>query len=126
MFEKDEKFDETDNVLFIKLKGNVSIENILQSADELEQNKTLPRVLRIIEDARDANVKLSVRELHLIEQKIRIVAKNFDSIRHAVIHSTPINTALSFMMSDMIKSSNYNLKVFSTMEGAKDWVKLFV
>jgi len=117
-------FDEKENILYTKVSGIVHLEDMFKSAEYLATDRSLPRILRIVEDAREAKVSFSENELHLLARKIEIAADNFISIRHAVIHSCPMNTAFSILISEMIKRENYYLKVFSTMEGAKDWVKI--
>ena len=120
---KEMRFDEIDNILYTKSIGMVNLEDMLKNLDNLSHDTVLPKHLKVVEDAREAIVTFSESELHLLAAKLELVADNFNLIKHAVVHSSPMNTALSILVSGMVKRENYYLKVFSTLEGAINWVR---
>ena len=121
---KETRFDENENILYTKVTGIAHLEDMLKGLEKLAEDKILPRTLKIVEDARVAKVTFSENDLHLLVEKIEIAADNFKLIRHAVIHSDPMNTALTILVGNLVKRENYHLKVFSTLEAAREWVRI--
>jgi len=95
---------------------------MLEAIDYCLNNKELPRNLLILEDARLANPEFSPQDLSRIAEKQKKLFPLYQSVRHAVIHNTPENTALAMVFEQKHISPAYKLKVFSTEEGALIWL----
>jgi len=115
-------FDKSGLLLFVKNNSDVKLEDLLNSSDYLINDKTLPRDLRIIEDARSSKVKFSFTDLNILIEKTHEVSIQYTRIRHAVIHDSPKNTALALLFQRKNTSKNYYLGVFSTEEAALNWL----
>lgn len=109
-------------VLFVKSAKKVSYHEMYSGLEFLEKNDKLPRDLRIVEDATGSEAGFTNEEIDRLIDKIHRVAGLYRSIKHAVIHDDPVNTAFAFMVNNKNKSNNYNIKVFSSKEGAIKWV----
>jgi hypothetical protein len=53
---------------------------------------------------------------------MKTVAKEFNSIKHAVIHNSPKNTAFAMLMERKEITCNYQIAVFSIEVGALNWL----
>ena len=118
------KYDESEETLFITVSGTFGINQMFKAIDSFADENSLPRKLRILEDARYSNVTLTEEELQLIIERLKSHLYKFNFIRHAVIHLDPVNTAFAMLVSDRLSSRNYVLKVFSTKEYALHWLHL--
>ena len=96
---------------------------MMGAIDYCLDNEELPRNLLILEDARLARPEFSPEDLSRIAEKQKKLFPLYHSIRHAVIHNTPENTALAMVFEQKYISPAYKLKVFSTEEGALIWLK---
>jgi hypothetical protein len=78
---------------------------------------------KLILDFRKAKYNSSVASLSKIYEHQQARKRYFTSIREAVVTTSPLETALGFIYSKLCSnSSNYQFKVFSTMEGALGWL----
>lgn len=116
-------YDHQEGILFIKVSGTVSFEDMTGSLSILSENDKLSRNLLIIEDAREARISFTERQIPELISQIRQVEKKYHSIHHAVIHTDPINTALALLLSRQLTTRIYSLEVFSTETGARLWLK---
>jgi hypothetical protein len=114
--------DDKGLLLFAKDDAIVSLKDMLYGLDYLEMNDSLPRNLRLLEDSTNVTVTFVVNDLDKILKRIHEVSEKYESIRHAVLHDSPVNTAYAFMMEKYIRDNRYKLKVFSTMSAAMAWL----
>jgi hypothetical protein len=121
----DSRFDEDERILYAISYGRVTLDEMLLQIEEYKSNDLLPRDLSILEDASNAKPVFSAAEFPLLIKKIEEALPMYNSIRHAVIHVDPVNTAYSLMFEKDIQFRNYQLKVFSTTEAAKSWLQVF-
>ncbi len=118
------KFNETDEILFITVSGTFGIYHMFKAIDSFADDNSLPRKLRILEDARYSNVTFTEEEIQLIIERLKSHLFKFDSIRHALIHLDPVNTAFAMLVGDRLSGGNYILKVFSDEDYAIHWLHL--
>lgn len=115
-------FNSGEQILYVSQKGEVNFNDMLDKVEFLKSAEALPRKLRILEDALDSVSQISYDEIVLIAKKIDQMSEMYDYIRHAVIHNTPTNIAFSILTKEFIKSPKYDLRVFSNLELAKNWL----
>jgi hypothetical protein len=118
----EERSDELGLFLFVKSDTKVGIENMLKGLEFLKENSSLPRRLRILEDATHVNVNFDKNDFERIYNKLQEVSQNYISIRHAVIQDSPENTALAILLCKKLKFDNYTLGIFSSEQGATEWI----
>ena len=116
-------YDNEEGVLSIKVSGIVSFEDMTGSLNLLCENDMLSRNLKILEDAREARITFTEKQIPALIEMVRKVEKKYESIHHAVIHTDPINTALALLMNRHLGPGAYELEVFSTESGARLWLK---
>ena len=118
----EEKSDKFGSYLFSKKDSKVDIESMLKGLDFLDINKSLPKRLRILEDATNVKVTFDKKDIERILDRLKEVSRKYISIRHAVVQNSPENTALAILLCKRLKSDIYKLGVFSTKQGALEWL----
>ncbi len=101
----------------------VSLQDMFDSIEFMANNHELPRNLKILEDACGTQVTFTAQELKLIGDKLMILTPRFDTIHHAVVHDSPINTVYGMMLSKNYLPKNYILEIFATREAGFNWLK---
>ncbi len=114
--------DKKGTILFVKSKEIVSKEDMLQGLDFLLKNTKLPESIRILEDAIESEVTFTIKDVPSFIEKLRIVSQRFLSIKHAVIHKSPKNTALAMLIDSYNLEPIYKLGVFTTQNAALNWL----
>jgi hypothetical protein len=118
-----EKRIDTNGVfLWVRTNTMISVENMFSSIDYLITEISLPRRLRILEDATDTVVSFSIRDFEALAEKLKEVTERYIEVRHAVIHNSPKNTAFTLHFKNNFLNKGYNLEVFSTLEAATYWL----
>ena len=120
----DYTFNKSEGILLITVRGTFGINHMFKAIDSFSNDSSLPRDLKILEDARFSNVTLTEDELHLIIERLKSHLFKFNSIRHAVIHLDPVNTAFASLVAERLSGGNYFLKVFSNEEYALHWLNI--
>ena len=115
-------FNKATGILHSESYGEVSIQGMLDVLEYLKTNLELPRNLLILEDARQAHPKFHVKDLIQVGEKVKEIVPLYQTIKHAVIHVTPTNTVYAMMFAQKHAPSNYQMEVFSTEEGATEWL----
>lgn len=117
-------FDPADGILYTRSAGVADLEAMLQGLNSIASNTLLPRNLRILEDGIGAMVNFPASEIPVLVSALEQVLVEYASIRHAVVHSDPTNTAFAILIDHQMKNEKYVLNVFSTFEAARNWVML--
>lgn len=118
-------FNESEGILYMKVWGIMSLEEMLTRTDHYRKYLKFTRNLRIFEDARQAKAGFDKDGLMLLSKKLRTVVDEFDAIRHAVLHSDPTATAFAMINSNISNSEKYQMMVFSSEKLARDWLDSF-
>jgi hypothetical protein len=120
MIEK--KFDDKGFYLFIKSNPIVTLENMLNGLEYLQKDTTLPRDLRIFEDATNVEVTFDISVVDLLQEKMQEISQKYNSIRHAVIHNSPKNTAFAMLIGQNKIVDKYQVEIFYTEQAAYKWL----
>ena len=99
-------FNKSEGILLITVSGTFGINHMFKAIDSF------------------SNVTLTEDELHLIIERLKSHLFKFNSIRHAVIHLDPVNTAFASLVAERLSGGNYFLKVFSNEEYALHWLNI--
>jgi hypothetical protein len=117
-------YDSDFQILFVGTDKKITLEDMFSQLEELKNNEDLPRDLKILEDSRLSSVDFNENDLPKLAKSLTEVLGKYKSFRHAVLLDNPIQTAYAIMMSNLVKNPKYNLKVFSTVEAAKEWLTI--
>jgi hypothetical protein len=116
------KFDDKGFYLFIKSNPIVTLENMLNGLEYLQKDTTLPRDLRIFEDATNVEVTFDISVVDLLQEKMQEISQKYNSIRHAVIHNSPKNTAFAMLIGQNKIVDKYQVEIFYTEQAAYKWL----
>ena len=118
----DKKVDKEGVILHVKSNVIVKLENMLIGLEYLKKDKTLPRNLRIFEDATNSEVAFNKNDIDILIKKMHEVVQEYNTIRHAVLHDSPKGTAFAMLIERNKIDTNYMLKSFSTTNAASVWL----
>jgi len=88
----------------------------------IRKDNTLPRNLKILTDATSASYNLSRSEISEMLNILINQIKPYQSVKTALIHEKPVETALSLLVDNDKPITGYEHKVFSTREAALKWL----
>ncbi len=118
----EKRYDHQTGVLHIKSSGGIDIEEMLSEVMQIKQYLPFTKELKILEDAREATAAFTVQELKKLLMTVEEHLKEFNLVKHAVIHTDALATAYAMMTSQIMSTSKYKLKSFSTEAAALGWL----
>ena len=120
-----ETFNSTEGYLESNWTGDVSVQEIVAYIRRTKENRDYPRKLKILSNALDASINLSIDDLKLISGENKESLKNYDSITDAFVVQEAIVAALSTMYMKISQVRDYRFKIFSTKQAAEHWLSVF-
>lgn len=117
-----ETFNSTEGYLESTWSGHVDLQEIVAYIRRLKENTDYPRKLKILTNALDARIYLSMDELQIISGETKKTLKNYNSIMDAFFVQEAIVAALSTMYMKMSQMKNYGFRIFSSKEAAEHWL----
>lgn len=119
---KDTDKNSSEEYLYFQSPAELDIDAMYAGIEHIKTSQEYPRDLRILEDATGVESKIKIEDIDAILVKMYDAAENYNSIKHAVVHDKPGNTAIALLFEHYIENSKYDLKVFSTEDAAKKWL----
>jgi len=119
-------FNLTTGILETSFEQNVELKEITNYIQSTKLNKSYPRVLKIMTDARDANFSISIDDLEIIMEENKKSLEQYDKIIDAIIVNTPEITAISMLYKEFEDNEKYFFNIFSTKEAAHIWLNSFL
>ena len=116
-------FNHQTGILDSKFEGDVTLKEIVDYIVATKENKSYPRLLKILTDATKANMNFSASDLSVIVNENNKSIEKYNFIIDAIVIESPKETALSFLYQEIAKNKKYKFQVFSTREAAKEWLK---
>lgn len=115
-------FNKEMQILEVNYIGNVTFEDLMEYGEMMRNNKSFPRELKIITDASSASYQLEPEDIAKLLKALREQVKPFNTVKNAVLHQKPKETAMSFLVENDGPIPNYKHNVFSTREAALAWL----
>ncbi|MDA3930692.1 MAG: hypothetical protein PF541_17225 [Prolixibacteraceae bacterium] len=103
-------------------RKNISVASIKEGFRLIKNNKSFPRKLNILIDARETKLDFDIKNVQEIVTESSEAVRSFKMFKEAIILNRPKDTALATLISLGIKQINYRLGVFSTREAAINWL----
>lgn len=119
------EFDESQGILKSKFEGVVKTEEIVEYINASIHEDSLPKVLKILSDARNAEFDLMPKDLSSITEANKNALKRYDGIVDAFVLMNPYHTALSILYQQLSEDSKYSFAIFSTTDAAVKWLNSF-
>ena len=116
--------DKEQNLLKVTYSGTIHAQDLVQFGKMISKDVSIPRKIRILTDGRDAKMCMSQKDLPEITEALAENLKEFDFVKAAYIYDKPRETALSLLVDHTVKNTNYEHRVFSTVEAAIFWLNL--
>ncbi len=118
------KFNKKTGFVETTLEGKISVKDITDYIISLSKDKKLPKKLKIISDAVNAEFAndATPEDLYKIVEANKISLSVRDYICDAFIISSPIETAMGQLYAEFSKAENYFFNIFSTKKAATDWL----
>ncbi|MEI6243116.1 MAG: hypothetical protein WCP39_06905 [Chlamydiota bacterium] len=115
-------FDPSNNTLVVVLSGEIAFDEVFDWIKTVTPARVPVRKLKMLSDGSEAKYSFSKKQVQQSDIAITELTGRFETIKNAVIHITPIETAFSFLARDAIKYQNYLQQTFSTKEAALEWL----
>lgn len=115
-------FNEETEIMHVYYSENIRVEEVLESDKAIFTDKSLPRDLKILEDAREASYELTVTDNQLILNQARSLIINFYSVLSAFVQDKPLETAINIDYQYSNDLPNFKYRVFTEVEAALNWL----
>jgi hypothetical protein len=109
-------------ILEVTYKDDICIKDLLEYGEMIKKNRTYPRNLKILTDATFAKYILEPTDVNLMLKALKEQIQPYESVKSAVFHNKPRETAISHLVNLWGPIPNYQHKVFSTKEAALLWL----
>jgi len=116
------EFDHDTGILNSRFKDFVTLNEIIDYIDSTKLNRSYPRKLKIITDARGADFSFTPDDLPKIVEANNSSMEQYDFIIDAIITDDSKTTAISMLYQEFSRVPNYRFKVFSTRDAAINWL----
>ncbi|RLD66422.1 MAG: hypothetical protein DRI95_06780 [Bacteroidetes bacterium] len=116
------KFDSKKGTLHSKFEGKVTLKEIVDYIVATKENKSYPRVLKILTNATHADMVFSPEDLAIIVEENYKSLEKYEYIIDAIVISSPKETAFSVLYQELAKTKKYLFQVFSTDKAAIEWL----
>lgn len=118
------EFDHQSGFLNSKFECEVILKEIIDYIDATKNNKSLPRVLKILTDSTKAIFCIAPNDLSKIVGANNQSLEQYDYIIDAIVLNRPKETALSILYQELAKNKKYFFNVFSTQKAAIEWLSI--
>lgn len=116
-------FNKKTGILDSKFEGEVDLNEIVEYIRKTKENKSYPRVLKILTDATKSDMNLAFDDLEIIVTENYKSIEQYDCIIDAIVIETPKETAISMLYQELAKTGKYKFNIFSTRKAAIHWLK---
>jgi len=117
-----ELFNDESGYLESNWTGAITLQEVVSYIRRVKENFNYPRKLKILTSAVEAQVALSIDDLTVISDENKESLKNYESVSDAFVVDQAIAAALTIMYQKVSAVRNYNFKVFSSKEAARNWL----
>ncbi len=112
-------------VLQTKTGGDLSIEEILGHYDEIRQNDTYPRDLKVMIDCRSTRLAVRLDDVTRIVEAAKSTIPRYKRLREAILITAPYETVVATLFEQNARFGNYNFRLFSSENAALQWLNAF-
>lgn len=116
------KFNNNLQILEVEYSGEVDLKQLIEYGEKIKNDGSLPRNLLILTDATKANYLFKISETSIMLDTLKEQLKPYTSVRTAVIHQKPMETAFSMTVDAEQEIPGYQHMVFTTRTAALNWL----
>ena len=116
------EYEAKSSTLKAKYSGNLTLDELLEYINHLSESDEYDRRLYIFTDGFEAKVDFPVDAIESIMELTAKTLQRYASVREAILIDNPLETAYATHYQSMNEISNYAVRVFSTVEAAREWL----
>jgi len=118
-------YNQEEGILETIFEGEITVKDILDYIAISDFDKENPGVLKILSDGRNAHFNVSPAELNKIVEAAGKITSFHLYILDAMVVENPLDTAMTMLYENISPVTKYKVKVFSTIQSAREWLKNF-
>lgn len=115
-------YNEELGVLQTRTGGELSVDEILGHYDEIRQNDSYPRDLKVMIDCRSTRLAVKLDDVSRIVEAARSTLPKYDKIREAILITAPYETVVATLFEQNARFDNYHFRLFNSEEAALRWL----
>ncbi|QQS52285.1 MAG: hypothetical protein IPM71_06000 [Bacteroidota bacterium] len=116
------QFNNNLQILEVEYSGEVDLNQLIEYGEKIKNDGSLPRNLLILTDATKANYRFEISDTSIILDTLKEQLSSYTSVRTAVIHQRPMETAFSMALEVDQEIPGYQHMVFATRTAALNWL----
>jgi len=109
-------------VLYTKTGGDLSIKEILGHYNEIRQNDTYPRDLKVMIDCRSTRLAVKLDDVSQIIEAAKNTIPKYKRLREAILITAPYETVVATLFEQNARFKNYNFRLFNSENAALRWL----
>lgn len=109
-------------VLYTKTGGDLSIEEILGHYNEIRQNDTYPRDMKVMIDCRSTRLAVRLDDVTRIVEAAKNTIPKYKRLREAILITAPYETVVATLFEQNARFKNYNFRLFNSENAALRWL----
>jgi len=117
------KADSKGEYLFVKSDPVITLKSKMILLDSFKNNESLPRELRIVDDAADSKLNFTISGVRQLIRKSNELSGIYDSIKYAVVLNNSLYVAYVIFAEAITTNSVFIVKAFSSVENARIWLE---
>jgi hypothetical protein len=110
------------NVLQTKTGGELSVAEILGHYDEIRQNESYPRDLKVLIDCRSTRLAVKLDDVTQIIEAARATIPKYERLREAILVTAPYETVVATLFEQNARFKNYHFRLFNSKNAALQWL----
>lgn len=116
------KLNPDNKQLDVNYSGTIVLQDVIENIHRVFNDYDLPKNMFILEDARQANYNVSIKDNERILETLGKYVDNFNLLKVAMVQDKPVETAINLDYEYHARFPNFHYKVFTTIESAKIWL----
>ena len=109
-------------VLQTKTGGDLSIDEILGHYNEIRQNTSYPRDLKVIIDCRSTRLAVKLDDVTRIIEAAKSTIPKYKRLREAILITAPYETVVATLFEQNARFKNYHFRLFNSENAALQWL----
>jgi len=102
--------------------GELSISEILGHYQEISQNDTYPRDLKVIIDCRSTRLAVKLDDVSRIIEAAKNTLTKYTRLREAILITAPYETVVATLFEQNARFKNYHFRLFNSENAALQWL----
>jgi hypothetical protein len=115
-------YDEELGILHTITCGDLSIDEILRHYEEIRQNSTYPRDLKVIIDCRSTRLAVKLDDISRLIEAAKNTIPKYTQLREAILVTAPYETVVATLFEQNARFKNYNFRLFNSENAALRWL----